>query len=381
MRDAALKIIADLVAFDTTPARPTLPLIDYVGRYLAQQGVESRMQVVEAGRHAALVARIGPDVSGGVVLSGHVDVVPVDGQDWKTDPFKLHNDGKRLYGRGTCDMKGFIGCVLAMVPAWMGEGLARPIYLALSCDEETSNKGVHAVLDVLRDEAAALSCVVIGEPTGMKVVSAHKGTMVFDVAIKGRACHSSHPELGLNAISVAHDVISFVRELEGDLREETHHDAFNPPYCTVNLGKIEGGSAANIVAGSCRLTWQLRQILNAQAEDVRARFMALLDGLRLRHPGVEVDCVEHDKMIPLEPRADNAAAALAQRLTGETAAGTVAYATEAGYFQKAGYAVAVCGPGHIEQAHAPDEFLALDQADRCLRFLKMLSARTSAGLV
>lgn len=375
--DLAIQRIADLVGFDTSPGHATTPLLDYVESVLSAYGATSRRLALDHGRHGVLVARLGPCAPGGIVLSGHVDVVSTQDQTWTSDPFRLRQADGRLYGRGACDMKGFIGCALALAPHWQQANLQRPFYLALSCDEEQENLTVLNVIDLLKaqdEQAAAAAAVVVGEPTSMDVVAAHKGTLAFTIEILGKAAHSSHPENGINALLIASDIVVFFRALEEELRSLSRDERFNPPYCTINLGQLHGGTAPNIVASQCSLVLQLRHLKTSQATLVRQRLAALLDELQTqRYPGSRLTC-QATELPPLEFETDNPAIVLAQRALNSQRLETAAYATEAGLFQQAGFPTVVCGPGDIAQAHGADEYLSLDQVKTCLRFLMALSA-------
>jgi acetylornithine deacetylase len=367
-----LPLLDRLIAFDTTPTQAVEPVLDWVAATAEAAGAVVRRVWHAPTRRGALLARLGPAEAGGVVLSGHVDVVSVEGQVWSSDPFRLRRDGTRLYGRGTCDMKGFNACGLALFQSLAAQPLDKPVYLAFSTDEETQNATIADVVALLADEPTP-SAIIVGEPSGMDIVTAHKGTHTFFVDILGRAAHSSCPDLGISALEIAYDIMTEIRAMGLAFETTTQDDAFDPPYVTINLGQIAGGVAANIVAEHGHLTWQMRQILNEQAVETEQRFRTFLDRTILaRYPGAEV-ALRTETFPPLEPRLSNAAADRAALARPEARLGTAPFATEAGFLQRAGYDVVVCGPGHIAEAHRPDEFVDEEQLISCLTFLKNLT--------
>lgn len=369
--DKSIACIRGLIAFDTTPDQPTTPLLDYTEDFLRQHGVTCHRTALHDGRHGVLLARIGPDVDGGCVLSGHIDVVPVTGQAWATDPFALHDDGNRLYGRGACDMKGFVGCVLSMVPYWQQAGLTKPIYIALTCDEETSVESIYDVLRLIEGRATP-KIAILGEPTGMEIIAAHKGAQEFVVDIKGMAAHASRPDLGKNAINMAGRLIGFTEKLQADLKEDVVNDSLFPPYATVSVGMIKGGNAMNTVAEHCCMNWNVRQITQAQTVMVANALDKFIADAAADTANPTLSYRQHI-MPALELRCDNPAIVLAKHVLGVDETKTAPFATEAGYYQAADIDCIVCGPGSIEQAHRPDEYVDIDQIEKCLAFLRGLA--------
>ncbi len=264
-----------LVAFDTTSRDANLPLIDFVADYLDGLGISSLKVDYEPGKKTNLYATIGPGGPGGIVLSGHTDVVPVDGQDWASDPFKLDERDGRLYGRGTCDMKGFIAVALAMAPEFKAADLKTPIHFALSCDEEVGCRGVRPLVAHMKDHLPRPRAVIVGEPTSMQVVNAHKGAVTFATEVTGHEAHSSCTHLGVNAIMVAGELLVELNRIAADMRERGDPSRrFDPPYTTVHVGLIEGGTAKNIIPRRCAFTWETRLVPGSDPKEVPKRFDA-----------------------------------------------------------------------------------------------------------
>jgi acetylornithine deacetylase len=374
---SALELIRRLVAFDTTSAKSNLELIHWVRDYLAAHGVDAELTFDDAGAKANLFATIGDGTRGGVVLSGHTDVVPVVGQPWSTDPWTVRERHGRLYGRGTADMKSFIALALSLVPEWRAARLATPIHLALSYDEEVGCLGVTRLIDRLPEGAARPRLVVIGEPTELRVITAHKGFYLYRTTVTGLEAHSSAPHRGVSAIMAASEIVGFIGRLAA---ERPVVDArFDPPRTTFNVGIIEGGTAFNIIPRQCRITWEFRAIPGDEPASIEAaleRFVAerVLPRMREVHAAASVVTERVVAMPAFAPQPDSPAEALARRLTGANATGTVAFGTEAGHFQAAGIPTVVCGPGSIDQAHQPDEFISLEQVAAGERFLRRLGA-------
>jgi acetylornithine deacetylase len=383
VNDAILPLVGRLVGFDSVSSRPNMALIEAVRDYLAGHGVAARIVPNADGTKANLFATIGPESPGGVALSGHTDVVPVEGQPWTSDPFTLTARGDRVYGRGTCDMKGFIAVALALVPEFKKRRLKRPIHFCFSYDEEVTCAGVLSLLRLLGTELPKPALAVIGEPTSMRVVNAHKGVSAQMTTIIGLEAHSSAPQKGANAIAHMGRFIGFLEALAADLREEGDRKAipgldFDPPWTTVNLGSIHGGTAMNIIARECRLAWEFRPLPGVDAPAIYARaerFIAqtLLPALRAEAPeGIVV--TEQVAVVPaLRPEKNGPAEALALQLTGLNTAITAAFGSESGHFQDIGISAVMCGPGDIAQAHKPDEFISVDQLAQCERFLLKLA--------
>ncbi|MFO0986266.1 MAG: acetylornithine deacetylase [Alphaproteobacteria bacterium] len=371
------EILETLIRFDTVSARSNMALIHWVRDYLLRHGVESTIVPNGEGTKANLYATLGPRRAGGVALSGHTDVVPVEGQAWSSEPFHLTRRDGRLYGRGTADMKGFIACALAAVPDFLAARLATPIHLAFSYDEEVGCIGVPHLLARLARDLPKPAVAIIGEPTMMRVVTGHKGLAAWRTIFTGVEAHSSRIEEAVSAIFAASTFIEYLRGLAAELRAGPRDPSFEPPFTTINVGKIAGGQAMNIVAGQCTLDWEFRPLPGVDYVALGARIRAHVEGelrpaLKKKHPGADVELIQLAGGPGLMPEPDSKAEALARRLTGSNRSGTVAYGTEAGLFQRTGISSVVCGPGDIEQAHKPDEFVALDQLALCAAFLAKL---------
>ncbi|MGZ9033807.1 MAG: acetylornithine deacetylase [Rhodospirillales bacterium] len=378
MLTAATDHLARLVAFDTTSRNSNTDLIGHVADYLAAHGIASFRVESDDGRKASLFATIGPAVPGGIVLSGHTDVVPVDDQAWSSDPFTLVARGERLFGRGSCDMKGFIACVLALVPEFVRLPPAVPLHLAFSYDEEVGCLAAPALIEALLAAVPKPAFAIIGEPTEMRVVQAHRGIASFETSVTGRAGHSSKPEAGVNAIFAAAACIGAIAALA---REDGRGQAPGE-RTTVNVGRIEGGTAVNIIAGHCRFLWECRSYDEASAERLRGGLDdwardELLPPLRAVAPEANVETVRMVAAPPLLVVPTSPAVELALALSGQNGVESIAYASEAGLFQKAGVPAVVIGPGSVAQAHQPDEFVAQDQLGQCLDFLRRLGTWAS----
>jgi acetylornithine deacetylase len=368
-----------LIALPTVSQDSNLALIEFVRDYFAGFGVAARLTFNPERTKANLFATIG-DGPGGVVLSGHTDVVPVAGQAWSSDPFVMVERDGRLFGRGTADMKGFIATALALVPELAGRPLAQPVHVALSYDEEVGCLGVHDLIADLKSAGIAPRLAIIGEPTSMRVVNAHKGICANHTLITGVPAHSSQPQRGVNAIAAAGALIAFL-EAEARAAEARARPTgdFEPPYTTYNLGVLNAGTAMNIIAARAELAWEFRNVPwddSAELLGRVARFVA--DDLRprLKARDARADAVTECRVeVPgLMPDPDSAAVRLALRLTGQNRAGTVAFSTEAGLFQQAGIAAVICGPGSIDDAHRADESVALAQLAACAGFLRKVVA-------
>ncbi len=380
---STLRILGDLIAFDTTSRNSNLELIDYVEDFLDQRGIASLRVDHEAGKKTNLYATIGPEQPGGIVLSGHTDVVPVDGQNWRSDPFQMRERDGRFYGRGTADMKGFLAAALASIDHFTGLKLERPIHLAFSCDEEVGCRGVRPLIQHLVQHLPRPAAVIVGEPTLMKVVNAHKSALSFDTEVIGHEAHSSAAQQGVNAIMVAGELLHELTRTAHEFKAEGEGTSgFDPPYTTVHVGTIAGGTAKNIVPRRCNFLWETRLMPGEDPDKVPQRLRAAADRLLPEMKKISPECGITTRLINivpgLEPRAGSPAESLALHLARENATGAVSYATEAGLFQQAGIASIICGPGSIEQAHKPDEFIALSELEACLAFMMRLG-RYCAG--
>jgi acetylornithine deacetylase len=374
----AIAILGELVAFDTTSRRSNLELIAYVEARLAAQGVASRRIANADGAKANLLATVGPAAAGGVVLSGHTDVVPVDGQAWTSDPFTLTEREGRLFGRGTCDMKGFLALGLAIVPDVLAADARRPIHLAFSYDEEIGCLGAPDLIAQIAAQTEQPSAVIVGEPTSMEAVCGHKGIAVFRVTITGREAHSSLTHLGVSANMAAARLMGRLEALADALeRAADPLSPFTPKHATLTIGQVNGGTAANILAGRCTFVFDLRSPPTGDPLSVLAPFFAEVERLdaamKARAPETGVVVERLALAPPLHPEPDGVAERLARRLAGDNGPGrVVSYAAEAGQFQAAGFSTIICGPGSIDQAHQADEYVDLSQMQRGAAFMARL---------
>jgi acetylornithine deacetylase len=373
-------ILAKLVGFDTTSRETNIPLIAWIEDYLDARGVPHFRVDYEEGRKTNLFATIGPDVEGGIILSGHTDVVPVDNQNWASDPFALAERDGLLYGRGTADMKGFIAVCLAMVPHFQAMALKVPLHFAFSCDEEVGCRGVVPLLEHIRDHLKRPSAVIVGEPTSMQVVNAHKSAVRYGTEVTGHESHSALIDKGVNAIMVAADIISEINQIRAELIAAGDPTGrFDPPYSTIHVGMIEGGTANNIVPKHCAFSWETRLLPGTDKDDVPKRIESFTRKLEPAMKAIAATTgisTRRATDVPgLAPEADSPAVVLALHCATANSTHTVSYCTEAGHFQAIGIPTVVCGPGSIVQAHKPDEFIAVDQLRQCEAFMTRLAAR------
>ena len=382
VRFEPVDLVRNLIAFDTTSRGSNLALIDFAQELLEDHGARCRRTFDEDGQKANLFATLGPERQGGYVLSGHTDVVPVDGQDWASDPFKAEVRDGKLFGRGACDMKGFVGVALFMLPKISSARLARPIHFALSYDEEVGCTGVRGLLDDLKANDIKPELAIIGEPTLMKVVGAHKAGAVLHTRCHGREGHSSAPEKGANAVMMAAEFVRLLETIWDELRADAD-PSFDPPHTTLQANMIAGGSASNILARDALVTWEYRALpgrdTKAIVERVRARAERdILPKYRKRAQEVKLETILHASYPGLAMDETSPAVRVALSLTGANHAQAVSYGTEAGHFQHAGIPAVICGPGSIDQAHKADEFVALSELVACEAFLDKVIAKVSA---
>jgi acetylornithine deacetylase len=378
------QILDKLVSFPTVSRDTNLPLIDWVEDYLESHGVTAHRVWNEDRTKASLYAHIGPKVEGGVVLSGHTDVVPVDGQVWSSDPWTVTERDGRLYGRGTCDMKGFVALALAAVPLALAADLKRPLQLALSYDEELGCTGAPPMIAEMARSLPRAAAVIVGEPSRFSVVTGHKGGTGFKVHVKGYEVHSSLIHTGVSAIMVAAPLIDFANRV--NIANAARPPAalaqmFDPPWTTLHVGMIQGGTAHNITAADCRFSCEIRVVPGEDIEDWVAAFEGqvaqAVAAMQTIRPETGITVARFFSVPPLRPETDGAAEALARRLTGDNGLHVVSYGTEAGQFQAEGYSAVVCGPGDIAQAHQPDEFLEMSEFDAGWSFMQRLVASLS----
>src|SRR5690625_161537 len=379
----ARELIERLVAFPTISERSNLELISWVESYLSLRGARCRRTFNEEGTKAILFATFGPEVSGGIVLSGHSDVVPVEGQSWSSDPFTVTERDGRLYGRGTADMKSFLAVAMSLAPTFAALPLRRPIHLAFSYDEEVGCLGVGRMIVDVMANLPRPALAIIGEPTSMRLVTGHKGVNAFRTRVTGLPAHSSQPHRGAGAIFAAGRLIDYLWRL-GEEQREKRDPRFEPAWTTVQVGMIEGGTALNILPGDCSFLWEYRQLPSQDSKEIRARFehyseSEVLPRLREFAPDATIETETLAIVPPLAQEQEGAAESLVRRLTGSNESAAVSFATEGGIFQQAGISTVICGPGSIDQAHQPDEFIELEQIDACNAFLHRLSEWACSG--
>lgn len=375
------QLLDRLVSFPTVSRDSNLALVDWLEGYLTGHGIECHRHWNEDRQKAALMAHAGPRVPGAVVLSGHSDVVPVDGQDWTSDPWVVVERDGRLYGRGTCDMKGYVALSAWALVRAQKMGVRRPVQLALSYDEEVGCTGAPPMIATMGQVLPKGSAALIGEPSNMKIITGHKGGTGFHVHVKGFEVHSSLLPYGVSAIMEGARLIGWVNDRNAEIQAKTPTPiaaTFYPPFTTLHVGMISGGTAHNITAADCRFAVEMR-VVPGEEVDTHARLfeaeVARLDGaLKARRPEAGVHLERFFGVPALVPEQNGEAEALARRLTGDNATGVVSYGTEAGQFQEAGYSAIVCGPGDIAQAHQPDEYLELSEFEAGQRFMERLLA-------
>lgn len=373
-----IEILARLVAFDTTSHKSNRALVADIEAYLAEHGVASSLVPTDDGEKASLFATIGPSGTPGIGLSGHTDVVPAVAADWTSDPFMLREEAGRLYGRGTADMKGYLACVLAMVPEFKRRRLKTPIHILFSYDEETGCIGVRPMIAELGGRLPKPRAVFVGEPTSMAVVDAHKGPVRWQVDITGRAAHSSMAHLGVNAIAVAARLMGKLNEIEAELAAMPPDPRFTPPYPTLQITEIKGGTASNIIPASCSFGFGIRSMPGLDVDAVEKRFVDFaendcLPAMRRVAPEAAITIRQVNRVPPFAAEQASEVVTLALKLAEQNDTAAVSYATEAGLFQAAGVPSVICGPGDIAQAHTADEWVAISELDRCLAFLGRLA--------
>ncbi len=342
LTSSAITILENLVGFETISSRSNLDFINYVKAYLGQQNIECHLSFDDSGNRANIHAIIGPTIDGGIVLNGHTDVVPVDGQDWTSDPFVLRRKDGRLYGRGAVDMKGFLAAMMAMVPKWQMKPLKRPIHISMCYDEEIGGFGAPILVDDIIRTVAKPSIAIVGEPTRMAIVTGHKGGYELHTEITGLSAHSCDPSKGVNAINHAAEFIKYLEKVSARLAKEADkNNAYDPPFCTINVGKISGGSARNAVAGSCSLDWELRPLPGDDGDRILDEILkhiseVLVPKMRQKWHDVDITTNLLAKIPALDEKQSAKAANLIGEITGINATQVVAFATDAGHFCNAG---------------------------------------------
>ncbi|MBS0242576.1 MAG: acetylornithine deacetylase [Proteobacteria bacterium] len=376
LTERAKEILARLVSFDSVSEKPNLPMAEWVRDYLAGHGIEAKLLPAEDGKHANLFATIGSGEKGGIGLSGHMDVVPVTGQPWDTDPFKMVERDGRLYGRGTCDMKGFVACVLAMAPEIKAREaeLQTPVHVVLSYDEEVGCTGVKPMIAEFGKALPKPRLVIVGEPTLMTVVDAHKGGSRFLTEVTGKDAHSSKPQLGVGAIRIAGELIAELGRIEARLKERIWDPRFDPPYASITVSAIEGGIAHNIIPPHCSFRWGVRTLPGMDATKIADELQAfaereLLPAMLAVSPECKIETRTVGLLPPFSSGKGSEATTLALKLAGQNETFAVPYGTEASHFEAGGSSTVVIGPGSIEQAHQPNEFVEISELTKCLAFL------------
>jgi acetylornithine deacetylase len=370
--DATRAILADLIGIPTVSADSNLELIAYAAAKLDALGARTDMTLDPTGTKANLFATIGPDIDGGIVLSGHTDVVPVTGQDWSTDPFEAIERDGLIHGRGACDMKGFIACALALAPRMAGAELKRPVHFALTYDEEVGCMGAQVMLKALAAAGRRPGICIIGEPTEMRVIEGHKGCCEYTTRFGGLAGHGSRPDLGVSAVEYAVRYVGRLLELREALKGRAPPGSrFDPPWSTLQVGRVAGGIAHNVIADNCEVDWEFRPVADADTDFLKREIAAYVDGtllpaMRAVHPEASIETEVIGEVTGFEPMPHSEACTLVAELTGGNVRDVVSFGTEAGLYQKQGISTVICGPGSIMQAHKADEFVAVDQLGLCL---------------
>jgi len=379
-RLTTLELLERLVGFDTESAKSNLALVDFVEGYLKAWHVPVLRVPNRDGDKAALFATVGPTDRGGIVLSGHTDVVPVAGQAWTSDPYILRVENGRAYGRGAVDMKGFCALCLALVPDFLAAGLTTPIHLLLSYDEETTCLGPVDVIRRFGDDLPMPVAAIVGEPTSLEVADAHKSVVTFNTVVHGHEAHSAKPALGANAVAAAAEIVCELSRINDEMIARGDPSGrFDPPHSTVHVGTIAGGTARNILAKECRLHWEFRGIPGLDPNEIPRRLERFAEDVALKRlnrygPFGRIETAMEVSVPGLAPEPGSEAERLALRLAGRNATVSVSFATEAGRFQAAGIPTVVCGPGSIDQAHQPDEYITLADLTSGEAFLRRLMA-------
>lgn len=365
------QLLARLIAFDTTSTRSNLELIDFVRNLLDDHRIESQLIYNDDKTCANLYATIGPDDRGGIMLSGHTDVVPTAGQEWHSDPYRLSADDSLLFGRGSCDMKGFIASVLARLPQMAAAELKTPIHLAFSYDEEIGCVGARRLVESMADFEVKPRLGLVGEPTGMNMVLGHKGKVAYRVTVCGLSCHSAYITSGVNAVEYAAELIAFIRNMNQRVGQQLSDDSYSVPYTTFHVGNINGGTALNIVPRQCEFEFEIRNLpqqeLDGLVHQIKHYARAkLLPDMRSRHPDSDIKFDEISYYPGLHTDPASAAIAYTRAINPLDRIGdNVSFGTEAGLFDGIGIDCLVCGPGSIEQAHKPDEYISREQLGHC----------------
>lgn len=375
-----VKLLEKLVSFDTVSSNSNVALIEWAADLLDTAGFRTQVQRTDDNKYANLYASVGPEDVPGVILSGHSDVVPVEGQPWTTDPFKLTPQGDRLLARGSADMKGFIGCVLAQSPTFAAQTLKQPIHVALTHNEETDMSGMQQLKSLIEQTGAKPAACIIGEPTMMQVVVANKGAAIWRVKVRGHPVHSSLRDQGVSAVEIAAEMISFLNGMQLELNTAQRHDGFDFPFTSIHSGMIHGGMAHNITAQDCEFMFEIRALPGVQANDILAKLQTHCDQKLLpAMKAISPDCAIQIKEVVNSPGLNdvgnkNLAQAI-MPLCNCLEVTRVSFGTEAGWVTESGVPTVVCGPGDINVAHQPDEYVEVDQLNQCMTFLEKVGQR------
>ena len=379
--EEAKALLGELIAFETVSSASNLDMIAHLARHLQESGADVEILHDETGTKANLFATIGPRKDGGIVLSGHSDVVPVTDQDWSSDPFHMEERDGNLYGRGTCDMKGFIAAAVAMAPFYAALNPTRPIHFAFTYDEEVGCFGGQALAESLKELGIKPAVAIVGEPTSMRIIEGHKGCYEYTTRFTGLEGHGSGPDRGVNAVEYAVRYVSKLLELKAELQTRAPKESrFDPPWTTINTGSLVGGVAHNVIPGKAQVEWEMRPVQRSDADHVKSVLAQycehdLLPKMQAVYPDAGIETEIIGEVDGLEPVTENEARDIVMELTGANGADLVPFGTEAGIFQGLGMNVVVCGPGSIEQAHKPDEYVSVDQLSQCLEMLGRLSRK------
>jgi len=380
-RLTTIELLDRLVSFDTTSRNSNLPLMEFVRAYLDAHGVPYRVSLDETGQKANIHAIIGPQAAGGVAFSGHVDTVPVDGQAWSSDPFTLRRDNGLLYARGSCDMKGFVASCLSAVPDFLARKPVRPLHLFISYDEEVGCWGAQRLIRDLDESGLKPGLCVVGEPSGMKPILAHKGKLNLKVSVRGKPGHSSEPAKGVNAIQAAAEAVAWVAaEARRFPVEGPFEDGFDPPHTTIHVGTMQGGTILNIIPEHAEFIMEWRQIPGddplRHVERLKAFVAANIEpAMKAVDPATGFSYEIMVEMPGMSLAGDHELTSVVKQLTGSNSTGKVSYGTEGGFYQEAGIPTIICGPGHIAQAHQPDEYVAVSELDACDAFIRRIVDR------
>ncbi len=381
MLDHTISTLRDLIAFPSISSDSNRDIIDYLARRLTAAGARVEVMADPGGTKANLFATLGPEGDGGLMLCGHTDVVPVQDQPWTSDPFEMVERDGKLYGRGTCDMKGFIAACVEAAPLLAKRIGTRPLHFVFTHDEETGCLGARALVEVMKARKLRPALAIVGEPTSMRVIEGHKGCYEYHTEFKGLEGHGSAPDRGVNAVEYAARYVTRLLDLKTRLKDRTPPGSrFVPPWTTINVGALQGGFAPNVIAGRAVIEWEMRPVVTEDSDFVKADLEAycadvLLPAMQAVDPEAGITTLTHGEVPGLEPMAHNAARDLVAELTGANGTDLVAFGTEAGLFQSLGIDTVVCGPGSIEQAHKADEYVSRDQLTMCLAMLERLGER------